>query len=249
VTKISSIPIITLLLFLSACQKAPASTPTATVTAPPTATATPVPPTATPTLMPTATITPTPTAFIPFQVYLSSANNANLRSGPGYLFPILRVLTQKSSLTLLGRSPGGEWYYLRVTETLKGWVFGKLLQQDPSLLQAPLVEPEGAKLIHGRVRDAAGTPISGISFRVVRRAYPNDPANVVVTDTSGEFFSYLPSTAGGVWTVSFTAVTCESNVWKGAGCKSYKAEYQGILSPPAMDVRLPQSGLMEFTLK
>jgi uncharacterized protein YgiM (DUF1202 family) len=249
VTKISSVPIIALFLFLSACQNAPAATPTITVTVPPTATDTPVTPTATPTLTPTATITPTPTEFIPFRVYLLSTNNANLRTGPGYLFPVLRVLTQKSSLTLLGRSPGGEWYYLRVTETLKGWVFGKLLQQDPSLLQAPLIEPEGVKLIHGRVRDGAGTPISGLSFRVVRRAYPNDPANAVVTDSAGEFFSYLPSTAGGVWTVTFTSVACDSNVWKDTGCKSYKDGYQGTLSPLAMDVRLPQTDLMEFTWK
>jgi len=247
--KIPSVPIVALLLLLSACQKAPAATPTATVTASPTATATPVPPTATPTLTPTATITPTSTAFIPFQVYLSSANNANLRSGPGNYFPVLRVLTQKSSLTLLGRSPGGEWYYLQVTETLKGWVFGKLLQQDPSLLQAPLVEPEGAKLIHGRVLDGAGTPIRGIGFGVTRRAYPTDPGNPVVTDSSGEFFAYLPGTAGGVWTVTFTTAACDSNVWADAGCKKYKEGYQGILSPLAKDVRLPQTEVMEFTWK
>jgi uncharacterized protein YgiM (DUF1202 family) len=248
--KISSILTgIGLALLLAACGGKPAATPTATATPLPSATATPEPPTATPTTPPTATFTPTPTEFIPFQVYLLATNNANLRSGPGNNFPVLRVLKQGVVLTLLGRAPGGEWYYLQVSQTLKGWVYGKLLQQDPTLQQAPVIEPEGARLIHGRVLDGAGTPILGVDFRVVRRAYPNDPANIVKTDSSGEFFSYLPGTAGGVWTVTFTAVECDSNVWADAGCKTYKEGYQGILSPLAIDVRLPQTGLMEFTWK
>jgi hypothetical protein len=70
-----------------------------------------------------------------------------------------------------------------------------------------------------------------------------------VTDSAGEFFSYLPSTASGVWTVTFAKVECDSNVWKDAGCKTYQDGYQGILSPLAMDVRLPQTDVMEFTWK
>jgi hypothetical protein len=152
-------------------------------------------------------------------------------------------------LTLLGRSPGGEWFNLQVTGTLKGWVYGKLLQKDPNLQQAPVVEPEDVRLIHGRVRDGAGTPIRGVNFGVIRRAFPTDPGNPVVTDSAGEFFAYLPGSSGGVWTVTFTDVACDSNVWKDAGCKTYKDGYQGILSPLAMDVRLPQTDMMEFTWK
>jgi uncharacterized protein YgiM (DUF1202 family) len=238
-----------LALLLAGCGQKPTATPTAAVTALPSATASPILPTATPTLAPTATITPTPTEFIPFKVFLSASNNAILRSGPGVYFPALRVLKQGASLTLLGRSPGGEWFNLQVTETLKGWVYGKLLQQDPILQQAPVIEPEDVRLIHGRVLDSAGTPIRGIGFGVIRRSFPTDPGNPVVTDSSGEFFAYLPGTSGGVWTVTFTDVACDSNVWKDAGCKSYKDGYQGILSPLAMDVRLPQTDVMEFTWK
>jgi hypothetical protein len=148
-------------------------------------------------------------------------------------------LKQGASLTLLGRAPGGEWFYLQSKGGLKGWVSGKLLQQDPTLQQAPLIEPEGAKLIRDRVQDGAGTPIHGIGFNVIRRAFPTDPGNPVVTDSSGEFFAYLPGSSGGVWTVTFTKAACDSNVWKDAGCKTYKDEYKGILSPLARDVRLP----------
>ena len=241
--------VIALALLLSGCSLKPAATPTATLTPPPTATDTAIPPTDTPTPIPTPTVTPTPTAFAPFKVYLSAANNANLRSGPGYLFPILRVVNQNSELLLLGQTPGGEWFYLQVTTALKGWVFGKLLQQDPTLSQAPVIQPDGVVLIQGKVLDGTGTPISGITFSVIRRARPTDPGNFVTTDAAGDFFSYMPSTTSGVWTVTFLRAECGSNAWKDATCKVYQDQYQGILSPPAMDVRLPQTAPMAFTWK
>jgi hypothetical protein len=242
------IPGIALALLLAGCGGRPAATPTATEP-PPTATLTAVPPTLAPTDIPTATVAPTPTAYTPFKVSVASANNANLRSGPGSLFPFLRVLNQNSSLMLLGQTPGGEWFYLQVTQTLKGWVFGKLLRQDPNLAQAPVIEPAGVRLIQGRVLDAEGTPVSGITFGVLRRAAPTNPGNFATTDSAGVFRSYMPSSASGVWTVSFLRAECDSNAWKDSACTVYKAPYQGVLSPPAQDVRLPQTDPLAFTWK
>ena len=240
---------IALALPLAACSLKPAATPTATLAPPPTATATAVTPTDTPTAITTATVTPTQTAFAPFKVNLSAANNANLRSGPGSLFPVLRVLNQNFPLLLLGQTPGGEWFYLEVTSSLKGWVFGKLLQQDPNLSQAPVIEPDGVRLIQGKVLDGGGIPIHGITFSVIQRAHPENPGNFAPTAAAGEFRSYMPATAGGVWTVTFIRAECGSNVWKDATCAAYMDNYQGILSPPAMDVRLPQTDPMAFTWK
>jgi hypothetical protein len=237
-------------LSLSACGLSPHAAPTATPTEtrPPAATATEIPPTPTETFTPPPSETPTATPFAPFEVVIASTNAANLRAGPGYLFLIMKVLKPGTKVLLLGRAPGSEWFYVQTADSLKGWVFGKLLQQSEDLLHAPLVEPTDFGVIRGRVLDSAGTPIRGIGFNVIRRLAPAEPGNPVVTDSNGEFYCFLPY-KGGVWTVTFNAVACDSNVWQDTECTYYKEGYQGIVQPPAADVRLPQSDILQFTWK
>jgi uncharacterized protein YraI len=235
-------------LLLSACALAATPEPTATptTTASPTATENPTP-TEAPTPAPTET--PTATPFVPFEVTVASGNAANLRAGPGYLFLVLRVLQPGSKLQVLGRARGDEWFYVQVNNFVKGWVFGKLLRQNEELRNAPVVEPAGVKIIAGEVRDAAGTPIRGVVFNVTWRAKPEAPGNVVVSDADGKFYSYMPLSASGVWTVTYSGIACDSNVWKDSECKAYKEGYTGNVDPPAQDVRLPQQGLLTFTWK
>ncbi|MBN1438529.1 MAG: SH3 domain-containing protein [Anaerolineales bacterium] len=232
---------------LAACTLAPGASPTAapTATLPPAATATErPPPTVTPTFTPTDT--PTATPFLPFEIAIASTDAANLRAGPGYLFLILKILPPGTKVQLLGRAPGSEWFLVQTANNLEGWVFGKLLRRDEELLHAPIVEPSDAGVIRGRVLDSAGTPMLGIGFTVSRRAAPAEPGNPVVTDANGEFYSFQPY-KGGVWTVTFTGVACESNAWLDAGCTYYKEGYRGAVEPLARDVRLPQEGILEFT--
>jgi uncharacterized protein YgiM (DUF1202 family) len=235
-------------LILSACGAKPQATPTAapTIPPPPTATETEIPPTLTAIPMPTDT--PTATPFIPFEAVIASTDAANLRAGPGYLFLILKVLQPGTKAFLLGRAPGSEWFFVQVNDSLKGWVFGKLLRQDDDMLNAPIIEPTDVGVIRGRVLDAGGTLLRGIGFTVIRRLAPAEPGDVVTTDSNGEFYSFLPY-KGGVWTVTFNAVACDSNVWKDAECTYYKEGYQGIVEPPAQDVRLPQTDILQFTWK
>jgi hypothetical protein len=235
---------------LSACALAPRPAPTATETAtlPPTATNTEQPPSPTPTLTPTLTELPTATPYIPFEILVARTDAANLRVGPGYLFLIVKVLKPGTRALLLGRSPGSEWFYVQVNDSLKGWVYGKLLNQDNDLLNAPILEPDNASPIHGRVLDTAQTPLHGIEFTVRLSSNPLSPADVVSTDSNGEFFSFLPF-FGGVWTVTFNAVACDSNVWYDTSCEYYKKGYMGIVEPPSRAVRLPQEGILEFTWK
>jgi uncharacterized protein YgiM (DUF1202 family) len=235
------IPWIAFILLLSACKPA---TPAATV--PPTATETANSPTDTPVLTPTVAATPTLTAFAPFKVVLSTANNVNLRKGPGYLFPVVKLLSQGSELLILGRAPGGEWFYVQAAENLKGWVFGKLLPANPALQEAPLLEPTDAQLIRGRVLDEKGVPIRGVGFNVIQLTVTG---NTVLTDSSGEFFSYMPSTAKGTWTVAYSSIACDSNVWADVLCSKYKEGYTGTVSPQSIDAKLPNPDPLAFTWK
>jgi hypothetical protein len=236
-------------LGLSACALAATPEPTATPSpALPTATKTEVPPTPTVTATPSETLLPTSTPFLPFEIVVARTDAANLRAGPGYLFLILKVLKPGTTALLLGRSPGSEWFFVQVNDSLKGWVYGKLLNLDDNLLRAPIVEPENAGQVRGRVQDAAGTLINGLIFTVRLSSSPDSPIDVVSTDPSGEFYSFLPY-SGGVWTVTFKEADCSSIVWYDKECNYYKKGYSGIVSPPSRAVRLPQDGILEFTWK
>ncbi|MGB7539135.1 MAG: SH3 domain-containing protein [Anaerolineales bacterium] len=238
-----------MVLSLTACALAATPEPTATPTpAPPTATGTEVPPTPAATFTPTVTVLPTATPFVPFNAFIAPTDSANLRAGPGYHFLILKVLRAGSQVLLLGCSMGSEWYYVEAYDSTKGWVNGKLMKPAADLLAAPVIEPENASLIRGRVLDSAGTPMSGLVFTVRLSSSPDGPANVVMTDASGEFFSYQPY-MGGVFTVTFKEADCSSNAWYDLQCIYYKKGYMGIVAPPARAVRLPQEGTLEFTWK
>lgn len=231
-------------LFLSACALAPGAAPTETQATAPSATATDtvVPPT------PTATFTPTQTPFIPFQA-VSTVNGLNLRTGPGYLFPILKSLPQGSYLIVSGRSRGGEWFYVYAPDNSAGWVFGQLINATHNLQEVPVVEPENVQLIRGRVRDAQGTLIQGVVFNVVRSLQQNTPSNTVVSDAGGEIFSFMPAETTGTWVVVHVGIACKSNVWKGPDCADYKEGYTGKVEPLYVEVRLPFESMLEFTWK
>lgn len=194
---------------------------------------------------PTPSITPSSTEFVPFPVPIW-ADSVNLRAGPGYLFPVIRILRQGTLLRLKGRSPGGEWFYAENPDAIHGWVFGMLLDQDPRLAEIPFREPQNAELLRGFVADADGIPIQGVSFSVSKGTGPSAPTNVVHTDASGEFFSFLPPGSDGAWTVTHTGIACASNVWQGDGCAEYKNGYQGLVDPHAVVVMLPSADPLVF---
>jgi hypothetical protein len=250
-------------LLLSACTGSRESYPTLDVTelrisistmptelsdpqSAPSETAFPTPPATLSPPTPSATSSPTP--FVPFRVSIW-ADNVNLRADPGYLFPVIRILRQGTPLRLKGRSPGGEWFYAEGPDEIHGWVFGMLLDQDPRLAEIPLREPQNVQLVRGYVADADGIPIQGVSFSVSKGTGPSAPTNVVHTDASGEFFSFLPPGSDGAWTVTHTGIACASNVWQGDGCATYKTGYQGLVDPHTVVVVLPYADQLVFFWK
>ncbi len=204
--------------------------------------------TATPTVSPTASITLTPTVFTPFHA-VTTAAEVRLRTGPGYQFPVLRQLAEGSAVMVLGKAPGDEWIHVQTSEKIEGWVFHFLLSSTPDLEAVPLIEPSGAQLVRGRVRDAAGTPIRGVSFNIFQGTDVNVDVNTVLSDGDGEFYSYMPLTAAGTWTVGYSGIACDSNVWTDATCTYYLNEYTGTVDPASQTVVLPFTGELEFTWK
>jgi uncharacterized protein YgiM (DUF1202 family) len=176
-------------------------------------------------------------------------DNLNVRISPGYLFDVLMVVQPTDALNVLGKAPGGEWINIKTENEVEGWVFAELLESEVDLEQVPVREPKEVALIKGRVLDGAGTPIQGVGFDIQQGDEADAVNNPAVTDAEGYFYSYLPATASGSWTVTQVGIACKSNVWSDSTCATYKAGYTGEVDPPSLTVSLPQGNPLAFTWK
>jgi hypothetical protein len=204
----------------------------------------PLSPTPPSTAEPTAPA-PTATVFAPFNV-ATWADNVLLRSNPGYLFTRLAIMNDGTALTVLGRSQGGEWLLVKTPANQTGWVFAHLVEaQGHDLSQAPVVDPADALVVRGHVTDANGSPVSGVQFALVQGSGSNVPRTDAMTDESGIFHAFMPPDTSGTWWVSYTAISCESNIMD-ASCN-----WAGSPFPEGVYVELPQgaNSTLEFGWK
>lgn len=120
-------------------QVPPTETPAATAIAMPTATpAPPIVPTATPTARPTQIIYPTPT-FTPYIPPTPSPwgminrTTANVRAGPGTIYPVIAQAVYGQYVLLLGQSADLGWLYVQLQDGRLGWVAAYLVNRSPAL--------------------------------------------------------------------------------------------------------------------
>jgi len=202
-------------------------------------------PTATKTLVPTITPIPASPAPEPFgEVFVyTTVENVNLRTNPGLLFTVSRVLPQNTRLRLLGQAPGGEWLSVMNDEGISGWVNSNVVLVAYDGQPAPIIEPENVILVTGLITTELGTPVSGIGFAVTQGSRRTDAR----TDDTGHFYAYLPSNMSGVWTVGYVSISCTSNTMdENCNCKS---GYCGSPNPESVFVELPQRESLIFVWK
>lgn len=205
-------------------------------------------PTFTATYVPSNTPEPSATPFTPFTASVW-ADNVNVRTNPGYLFPSLKLLAKGTKFIVLGKAPGGEWIYSQLQDGKIGWIFFQLIESGVDLQQLPIIEPVEVQLIKGTVRDSTGIPIQGIGFTVLQEIGGKSISNTVLTDFNGEFYSFMPLSSAGEWIVTFNAIACKSNVWVDNSCAEFKQPYKGLVEPQTAVATLPQPAVMEFLWK
>lgn len=115
------------------------ATPAGTAAVAPTATPAPsIPPTATPTAVPTQIIYPTPT-FTPYIPPTPSPwgvinrATANVRAGPGVIYPVIAQAVYGQYVLLLGQSADLGWLYVQLQDGRLGWVAAYLVNRSPAL--------------------------------------------------------------------------------------------------------------------
>jgi hypothetical protein len=132
--------------------KTPLPSVTATETLQPVKSDTPILNTATPTLAGNPTATPFPPVVL--------RNNANVRAGPGTVYPVLAVFTAGKQVEIVGRNHAGNWLACVLPGNQQGWISVNSLQVDfdINLLAelAALPEPTLAPL------PPTATPQSGV---------------------------------------------------------------------------------------
>jgi SH3-like domain-containing protein len=179
------------------------------------------------TSVPTLTSVPasaTPDEFGGIYVY-TTVENVNLRTNPGTLFTVSRVMPQGTRLQLLGRAPGSEWLNVQNDEGVVGWVNVNVL------------------IVAGSVLTESGTPVSGIGFAVYQGSRRTD----AMTNADGQFYAFLPPSMSGVWTVEYASVACTSNTMD-SSCNCIGGRC-GSANPASASVQLPQVEPLGFVWK
>jgi uncharacterized protein YraI len=244
------LPCLCILLGVQACIAAGtvaapvSSTGSAGFTPIPTFTNAPPVPTKTALLVPT--FTPVPGPYSAYYV-ITSADNVNLRTEPGTLFPVSRLLANGTRLQVWGRAPGGQWLYVLTDSNIYGWVLVDLVSGGNDGGPSPLITPQNVQLVKGQVLDLAGVPVSGIGFALTQGTGPKAPRSDAATDRTGQFYAYLPLTAAGQWMVSYVSVACTSNTMD-SNCNCLGGTC-GRANPDSLVITLPFSGTLQFAWK
>ena len=202
-------------------------------------------PSITATYVPTATsipVSPTTESFREIYIY-TTVQNVNLRTNPGTLFTVSRVMPKNTRLLLLGQAPGGDWLYVKNDEGIAGWVSMDVVLMAYDGPPPPFVEPDGIFLVTGKVLTELDTPVSGIGFAVYQGSRRTDAK----TDDSGQFYAYLPGNMSGVWSVGYSSIACTSNTMD-ANCNC-KNNICGSPYPESAFVELPQTVPLSFVWK
>lgn len=110
----------------------------------------------------------------------------------------------------------------------------------------PVVEPEDIFLVTGIVKTEPGIPVSGIGFALIQVGFPARRTDVI-TDVTGRFYAYIPSTLSGTWTVEYVSVACTSNTMD-ANCNC-KGGACGEAEPRLVEISVPYSGELVFVWK
>lgn len=172
-----------------------------------------------------------------------SADNVNLRTRPGTVFPVSRLLAKGTRLQLLGHAPGEEWLYVQTDSKVAGWVLTWLVTGGHDGGPTPEVTPGDVLVVRGKVVDRAGVPISGIGYAVTQGTGSKALRTDASTDQTGQFYAYLPANATGTWSVSHVAVSCASNTMD-TNCNCIGA--CGRSDPEGMTISLPAQEVLEF---
>jgi len=200
----------------------PSNTPAATET--PEASATPA-------------FTPTATHVSPIAATIN-VQSQNLREGPSTLFDIIETYDQGVSVSVTGRSEDDRWVQVSIRDDEgvieSGWMAAEYLTPEKELEILPVVEFSDDQTIRGRVEDAEGAPIPGVSVAAILRVDEVEERSETLSGEDGNFIIYFPDDLTGTFDMQVVGVDCTSPIVDGLCNLSeyFKLDWRAFITIP-----------------
>jgi uncharacterized protein YgiM (DUF1202 family) len=139
-----------------------------------------------------------PPATAPAAADTTGAFDANVRTGPSTLYPVIRAVPNGTQFTLLGQDASGAWLAVRFADGTEGWIARFLtdvtstvtIVDTPTLAQPPLAPPSTI------ATDAVF--VTG-ALNVNVRSGPSTAYSVIRTVMNGTLLTVLGQEATGAW--------------------------------------------------
>ena len=87
-----------------------------------------------------------------------------------------------------GQAPGGEWIWVETADGTQGWISVQVIEENPALKSAPVMEPEDVQVLRAKVTDNLGLPITGLQFSLTQ----GDQSTDATTDAKETCTSSCP---------------------------------------------------------
>jgi hypothetical protein len=154
------------------------------------------------------------------QVAKDSANDVNVRSGPGTVYPVLSQFTPGQAALVVGRIADNSWWQISLAGKESGWIVGSLVTFSGDSQAVPVVEaPE----------PPTATPAAQTESPAPAEGQPQPDENTADPQTPEELAAKL--TCDKDFCVTYQAMV---PIWENGGCIGNHSIYVTVLEglPP-----------------
>ncbi|MDO8451523.1 MAG: SH3 domain-containing protein [bacterium] len=170
----------------------------------------------------------------------------NLRTGPSGMYGVSSVFYRGDILTILGKTIGDEWIYIKAHDGRIGWMFpgDVFVHINRSLDAVPILDTPDSFVITGAVYHADGSPAEDINIITTTIVDRKSEQTESHSDKFGTFYAFIPKNIGGTYSVGVGGIPC---IKKGERFDCRIAD--GAIRPNPVELTLPQMEPIVFHLQ
>ncbi len=167
----------------------------------------------------------TPTSIIDKLEPVTAAEEANCRSGPGSVYPIIGILVPEEEVTVLGRNEQGDWAFVMRSEGSQCWVWEGKLTEDSDFSDSEIMPDPPTPTPPPTFTPTLVPPPTATSTSA-----PSDPQNASISGTVFKDVAPLGSMDGSDTGYSGISVTLGAGSCSSSGLASTNTNGSGAFS-------------------